>query len=145
VDEGRKRVIGIIAGILVAKHMDVADDLFGGPQGSPRTGKMIADAVQWVPANREFNRESCKFWGPKTALLISKLYISEGNKRFRHKPEQGICRNVSGNRIQLSAPCSIDPRDVRGPCVLAGENPNCSRCSTQFKGIPWHNLSKFRS
>jgi hypothetical protein len=34
-DEGRKRVIGIVAGILVAKHMDVADDLFGGPQGSP--------------------------------------------------------------------------------------------------------------
>ena len=32
------------------------------------------------PANREFNRESCKFWGPKTALHISKLYISEGNK-----------------------------------------------------------------
>jgi hypothetical protein len=47
-DEGRKRVIGIIAGILVAKHMDVADDLFGGPQGSPRTDKMIAAAVQWA-------------------------------------------------------------------------------------------------
>src|ERR1700676_1532841 len=78
-------------------------------------------------------------------LPCSKLYISEGNKRFRHKSEQGICRNVSGNRIQLSAPCSIDPWDVRGPCVLAGENPNCSRCSTQFKGIAWHNLSKFRS
>ena len=45
-DEGRKRVIGIIAGILVANHMDVADDLFGGPQGSPRTDKMIAAAVQ---------------------------------------------------------------------------------------------------
>jgi hypothetical protein len=29
-DEGRKRVIGIIAGILVANHMDVADDLFAG-------------------------------------------------------------------------------------------------------------------
>ena len=47
-DEARKRVIGIIAGILVAKHMDVADDLFGGPQGSPRTDKMIAAAVQWA-------------------------------------------------------------------------------------------------
>jgi hypothetical protein len=34
-DEGRKRVIAIIAGILLAHHMDVADDLFGGPQGSP--------------------------------------------------------------------------------------------------------------
>jgi len=29
-DEGRKRVIGIIAGILMAHHMPVADDLFGG-------------------------------------------------------------------------------------------------------------------
>jgi hypothetical protein len=48
VDEGRKRVIGIIAGILVANHMDVADDLFGGPQGSPRTDKMIAAAVKWA-------------------------------------------------------------------------------------------------
>jgi hypothetical protein len=47
-DEGRKRVIGIVAGILVAKHMDVPDDLFGGPQGRPRTDKMIAAAVQWA-------------------------------------------------------------------------------------------------
>jgi hypothetical protein len=34
--EGRKRVIGIIAGIIMARNLDVADDLFGGPQGSPR-------------------------------------------------------------------------------------------------------------
>jgi hypothetical protein len=35
-DEGRKRVIGIIAGIIMARNLDRADDLFGGPQGSPR-------------------------------------------------------------------------------------------------------------
>lgn len=46
-DEGRKRVLAIIAGILVAKHLDTADDLFGGPQGSPRTDRMVAAAVQW--------------------------------------------------------------------------------------------------
>jgi hypothetical protein len=33
-DEGRKRVIGIIAGILVAKHIKWLTCLFGGPQGS---------------------------------------------------------------------------------------------------------------
>jgi hypothetical protein len=38
----------IVAGIIVAKHLDMADDLFGGPQGSPRTDKMIAAAVQWA-------------------------------------------------------------------------------------------------
>ena len=47
-DEGRKRVLAIVAGILVARHLDTADDLFGGPQGSPRTESMVAAAVQWA-------------------------------------------------------------------------------------------------
>jgi hypothetical protein len=47
-DEGRKRVVAIIAGIIVAQHLDTADDLFGGPQGSPRTDKMVAASVQWA-------------------------------------------------------------------------------------------------
>jgi hypothetical protein len=47
-DEGRKRVIGIIAGILLSHHMPVADDLFGGPQGSPRTDRIIAASIQWA-------------------------------------------------------------------------------------------------
>jgi hypothetical protein len=45
-DEGRKRVIGIIAAILTSLHMQTADDLFGGPQGSPRTDKLIAASVR---------------------------------------------------------------------------------------------------
>jgi hypothetical protein len=48
VDEGRKRVIGIMAAILASLHMQTADDLFGGPQGSPRTDKLIAASVQWA-------------------------------------------------------------------------------------------------
>jgi hypothetical protein len=47
-DEGRKRVLAIMAGIIVARHLDTADDLFGGPQGSPRTDKMVAAAIQWA-------------------------------------------------------------------------------------------------
>lgn len=47
-DEGRKRVIGVMATILVTLHMRNADDLFGGPQGSPRTDKLIAASVQWA-------------------------------------------------------------------------------------------------
>jgi hypothetical protein len=35
IDEGRKRVIGLMAAILASRHMQTADDLFGGPQGSP--------------------------------------------------------------------------------------------------------------
>lgn len=47
-DEGRKRVLGIMAAILTSMHMERADDLFGGPQGSPRTDKLISASVQWA-------------------------------------------------------------------------------------------------
>jgi hypothetical protein len=47
-DEGRKRVLAIVAGTIVARHLDTADDLFGGPQGSPGTDKMVAAAIQWA-------------------------------------------------------------------------------------------------
>jgi len=48
VDDGRKRVIGIMAAILVSLHMRTADDLFGTPQGSPRTDNLIAASIQWA-------------------------------------------------------------------------------------------------
>jgi hypothetical protein len=47
-DEGRKRVIGIMAAILASLHMDRADDLFGTPQGSPRTDNLIDASIQWA-------------------------------------------------------------------------------------------------
>jgi len=47
-DEGRKRIIGIMAAIMASLHMRTADDLFGGPEGSPRTDKLIAASVQWA-------------------------------------------------------------------------------------------------
>ena len=47
VDEGRKRVIGIIAGILVARHLRTTEDLFD-TKPSPRTESMVAAAVQWA-------------------------------------------------------------------------------------------------
>jgi hypothetical protein len=47
-EEGRKRVIAIMATIITAFHMKTPDDLFGKPQGSPRTDQMIAASVQWA-------------------------------------------------------------------------------------------------
>ncbi len=47
-DEGRKRVVGIMAAILASLHMQTADDLFGGPQGSRRSDKLIAASIQWA-------------------------------------------------------------------------------------------------
>jgi len=46
--EGPKRVLGIMAAILASLHMQSAYDLFGGPQGSPRTDKLIAASIQWA-------------------------------------------------------------------------------------------------
>ena len=57
-DEGRKRVIGIMAAILTSLHMQTADDLFGGPQGSPRTDKLIAASIQWAEKIMEKDRRT---------------------------------------------------------------------------------------
>jgi hypothetical protein len=46
-DEGRKRVLAIVAGILVARHLKTTEDLFDN-RSSPRTESMVAAAVQWA-------------------------------------------------------------------------------------------------
>jgi hypothetical protein len=46
-DEGRKRVLAIVAGILVARHLKTTEDLFDN-RGSPRTESMVAAACQWA-------------------------------------------------------------------------------------------------
>ena len=46
-DEGRKRVLAIVAGILVARHMKDPEDLHES-RPSPRTESLIASAVQWA-------------------------------------------------------------------------------------------------
>jgi hypothetical protein len=46
-DEGRKRVLAIVAGILVARHLKTTEDLFDS-RASPRTESMVSAAVQWA-------------------------------------------------------------------------------------------------
>jgi len=47
VDEGRKRVLAIVAGILMARHLKTTDDLFDS-RSIPRTESLVAAAVQWA-------------------------------------------------------------------------------------------------
>jgi hypothetical protein len=47
VDEGRKRVLGIIAGILIARHLKSPEDL-NDSRPTPRTENLVASAVQWA-------------------------------------------------------------------------------------------------
>ena len=46
-DEGRKRVLAIVAGILVARHLKTPEDL-GDSRPSPRTENLVSSAVQWA-------------------------------------------------------------------------------------------------
>jgi hypothetical protein len=46
-DEGKKREVAIVAGILVARHLKTTDDLFDS-RSSPRTESLVAAAVQWA-------------------------------------------------------------------------------------------------
>jgi hypothetical protein len=46
-EEGRKRVLGIMASILVARHLKTTDDLHDS-RLSPRTESLVASAVQWA-------------------------------------------------------------------------------------------------
>jgi hypothetical protein len=45
-DEGRRRVLAITAGILIAWHLKTTDDLFDS-KPSPRNESLIASAVAW--------------------------------------------------------------------------------------------------
>jgi hypothetical protein len=44
----RKRIIGLMAAILSAMHMQRADDLFGMPNGTPITDRIIEASIQWA-------------------------------------------------------------------------------------------------
>jgi len=46
-DEGRKRVLAIVAGILAARHIKSDDELLDCKR-MPRTESLVAAAVQWA-------------------------------------------------------------------------------------------------
>lgn len=46
-EEGRKRVLGIMASILVSRHLKTTEDLHDS-RPSPRTESLIGSAVQWA-------------------------------------------------------------------------------------------------
>ena len=115
-DEGRKRVLGIMAAILASLHMQTADDLFGGPQGSPRTDKLIAASIQWAEQCEVFDdiEKTCRLTNasdhrlqadtPLLTLIIDLFPLSEVLPACRHAPEldkimtalyQKICGIVS--------------------------------------------------
>lgn len=46
-EEGRKRVLGIMASILVARHLKTTQDLHDS-RASPRTESLVGSAIEWA-------------------------------------------------------------------------------------------------
>jgi len=55
-DEGRKRVIGIMVAILASLHMQTAEDLFGGPPGSPQVVSFASKRPGCYPPSKQQER-----------------------------------------------------------------------------------------
>jgi len=81
-DEGRKRVIGIMAAILASLHMQTADDLFGTPQGSLRTAKLIAASIQWAD---QIMRKIDNVYAAKGDGIDASVVV-EKNSASKHPP-----------------------------------------------------------
>ena len=77
-----------MAAILASLHMQTADDLFGGPQGSPRSDKLIAASIQW--AAKIMEKIDARFSGRKYReddLKRSELRSVGTSHSRRHPPE----------------------------------------------------------
>ena len=75
-------MIGIMAAILASLHMQTADDLFGGPEGSPRTDRLIEASIQWAERIMEKidNVHAAKGDGIDASMVV------ENNSASKHPP-----------------------------------------------------------
>jgi len=108
-DEGRKRVVAIIAGIIVARHLDTADDLFGGAQGSPRTDKMVAAAIQWAERIMREDRRCFRQLGVNLATDHAIVFNHGIHSSHDERPSGDQCRVAQshGTRINIFVHSSV--------------------------------------
>jgi hypothetical protein len=109
-DEGRKRVLGIMAAILASLHMQTADDAFGGPMGSssvasPRTTPLWrSDADRGTSITRR-SRNQYR-WGStergrrKNAPTIGEMSSRIARRDFAKRFERGRL-GLTGNVLQV--------------------------------------------
>jgi hypothetical protein len=98
-DEGRKRVLAIVAGILVARHLKTTDNLFD-CRSSPRTESLVAAGQFPERAARGLSQEQPSVYCLDIAQTLA------------------ICRSSRFDIAQLHAICRSSPFNGRG-------YPNC--------------------
>jgi hypothetical protein len=99
VDEGRKRVLGIIAGILVARHLRTTEDLFD-TKPSPRTESLVACAL---------------FSGQSASCARSIRNVAAAYRESNFSLLEGFFATTyshasSGKACPLRTPCVHDPK-----------------------------------
>ena len=117
-EEDRKRVLAIVAGILVARHLKTADDLFD-TKPSPRTESMVAAAVQW--AERISGDED-------TAMLASLKRSQTSESRYSIIESHALLRHSCLNQDGMSsawaynstARCNSGPGNAAPPKKTQG-------------------------
>jgi hypothetical protein len=132
-DEGRKSVLAIVAGILVARHLKTPEDL-DNRRPSPRTENLVSSAVQW--ADRTMRRSmACSairlvtesddpergrdadFRGGKCSFKTPQSRSKAEHTRSDGQVDPNCARSISGPKSR----CCEGWSNIRGR-VLAGHN-----------------------
>ena len=98
-DEGRKRVLGIIAGILVARHLRTTEDLFDNrpsprpsPWLRPRFSGRSASCGRWTTSLPASDHTTGPFSRMHISATVSLLAPGESPElSFRRVAYEGLC------------------------------------------------------
>ena len=77
------RVIGTMAAILASRNVQTGDDLFGGPQRSPRTYKLIGESIKVVDSVNYPAHEGQEFHGNELQAMQSEgVHVTVVDKKY---------------------------------------------------------------
>jgi hypothetical protein len=137
-EEGRKRVLGIMASILVSRHLKTTEDLHDS-RSSPRTESLVASDLQWAEQimrsidGRLLDSETSD--GPKLEEIVMSAEYQWMAKPACHKGSRGFGRLTSS---QPTTAVSLGLWAIRCASGVpdSGETTAPVRANTPFATIP---------
>jgi transcriptional regulator of nitric oxide reductase len=99
-EEGRKRVLGIMASILVSRHLKTTEDLHDS-RPSPRTESLVASAVQWAERIMRGSMERLRILKVTDAALSHRVTGLKYSKEEENKEDdEGNLLEDAGDNYQ---------------------------------------------
>jgi len=146
-EEGRNRVLGIMASILVSRHLKTTEDLHDS-RPSPRTESLVASAVQWARAHHAEDRWSVRRFeqcAKRSSDLSECDELDASTMQARKKidkinlsfPRGSVMSgSVGGSSVQLSQGFNTVPLENAVLCVecdVVSDSPHdiCMVCSSR--------------